>query len=216
MTDWRYERKYRITEVMSQSVVAGLLCHPAGFRRQYSDRQINNIYFDTPELKTFQENLAGISERSKYRLRWYGPRLDRVDNARWEVKSRRNMLGTKSVTPVNGVYTLEDLMAIKRMVNGTFAPEVDLHPKLINTYQRSYFISADRRFRATVDRSLDFLPLSGQPRHTRFNLTDPAVILEVKYAFSDDDRAVHVLDAIPYRQSKSSKYVTGILMSVQT
>ena len=37
--------------------------------RPFNDRIINTIYYDTDNYITAQDNLAGISKRSKYRVR---------------------------------------------------------------------------------------------------------------------------------------------------
>ena len=39
--------------------------------RPYKDRLINSIYYDDESFTTAQNNLSGISNRRKYRIRWY-------------------------------------------------------------------------------------------------------------------------------------------------
>ena len=39
--------------------------------RPYKDRLINSIYYDDENFTTAQNNLSGISNRRKYRIRWY-------------------------------------------------------------------------------------------------------------------------------------------------
>ena len=39
--------------------------------RTYKDRLINSIYYDDENFTTAQNNLSGISNRRKYRIRWY-------------------------------------------------------------------------------------------------------------------------------------------------
>ena len=68
----RYERKYKIENVALDVIIQALKMHPAGLSKIYPDRQINNIYFDTPGLTTYKENVMGIANRDKYRVRWYG------------------------------------------------------------------------------------------------------------------------------------------------
>ena len=41
----------------------------------YDDRLINSIYYDDENYCTAQDNLAGITNRRKYRIRWYGSEL---------------------------------------------------------------------------------------------------------------------------------------------
>ena len=68
----RYEIKYAIENVNHYAIKAYLMAHPASFTTAYPDRQVNNIYMDTPEFKCFHENVEGHPFRKKMRLRWYG------------------------------------------------------------------------------------------------------------------------------------------------
>ena len=43
-----------------------------GFFKEYEDRNINNIYFDSHSYKAFNDNLTGLPSRLKVRYRWYG------------------------------------------------------------------------------------------------------------------------------------------------
>lgn len=215
MIKWRFERKYRVDAVSPRAMEAELMLHPAGFKRQHPDRQINNIYFDTPELVTFQENLAGISERKKYRLRWYGQDVQSISRPRLEVKHKHNALGHKTFADIDEQIDLRDLRGTMTKLQERFKMVGIFVPALINSYLRSYFISSDGRFRMTIDRALQYFPVYGRPEFIRYNLADPTTILELKYDQEHDDDAGSIVDFIPYRQTKSSKYVTGMLMLQQ-
>ena len=58
----------------------------------YKDRLINSIYFDDENFATAQDNLSGISDRRKYRIRWYG---NNFKDFSYEVKIKKNNLGRK-------------------------------------------------------------------------------------------------------------------------
>ena len=60
--------------------------------RPYKDRIVNSIYYDDEEFETAQDNLSGISDRRKYRLRWYG---NEFKNYIYEIKVKKNNLGKK-------------------------------------------------------------------------------------------------------------------------
>jgi len=55
--------------------------------RPFNDRTINTIYYDTDNYITAQDNLAGISKRSKYRVRWYD---NENKNFNYEIKIKKN------------------------------------------------------------------------------------------------------------------------------
>ena len=208
----RYERKYKVERMDFRPMIHELILHPAGFVRHHPDRIINNVYFDTPELMTLKDNLAGVSERRKYRLRWYGKKPDRFKKGRWETKYKFNTLGTKLINSFEGKGSLEDFSRLEEMVNDVYRFEHHLVPTLVNRYVRSYYISADGNYRMTIDREMDFFPICGARRFTRYTHFDPAIVLEFKYEIEMDEKADEILSFIPYQQTKSSKYVTGMLM----
>ena len=214
MPDLRYERKFRLIDQDFKAVFHHVRIHPAAFRIQFPDRIINNIYFDTPELVAFQENLAGISDRQKQRLRWYGDNILQVQNGKWETKYKHNMLGGKRIVDFSEAVSLSDFAEIERIANSKYHRGRVIYPSLVNRYVRSYFISADGHFRLTIDRRIEYCPVNGALRFSRFAFTDPAVIIEVKYEREFDDSVDEILQFIPYNQTKNSKYVTGMTMSI--
>ncbi len=204
----RYERKYRIEGLPLPWIKQVIIGHPMSFRSHYPDRQVNNIYFDSPDLSAFKENVAGVPERRKHRLRWYGEVATQLPKPVFEIKIKDRELGRKESqvlrsTPWENLpESLANLPAFK---------EMPLLPVMINAYQRSYFLSSDQRFRITLDWGLRFSPYNASsPPDALFSLPDEAIIMEVKYALEDDDRAQEVFQHLPFRQTKNSKYVTGI------
>ncbi|HSI90468.1 MAG TPA: VTC domain-containing protein, partial [Adhaeribacter sp.] len=91
----RYERKYRAEDVRLEEVLQVLRLHRASFRKAFPDRFINSIYLDTYELDYYNDNIAGMSDRIKQRIRWYGPDLDHITNPKLEIKIKNNLLGHK-------------------------------------------------------------------------------------------------------------------------
>ena len=41
------------------------------FKKIYSNRSVNSIYFDTYNLDCLWDNINGFSNRDKFRVRWY-------------------------------------------------------------------------------------------------------------------------------------------------
>ena len=68
----RFERKF-VFKLINQFEIQNLLFKSNFFfKPHYPARKVNSIYFDTKNLKNINENLDGINERKKYRVRWYG------------------------------------------------------------------------------------------------------------------------------------------------
>lgn len=203
----RYERKFPSRFLAQSDLERLILQHPAGFRKTYPDRQVNNVYFDTPGWQTFQENLAGISERTKYRLRWYGRQTDPIEHSRFELKKKENLLGTKIIQAVPEKINWQEISHLPN-----YLPRLRfnaLQPTLINTYQRAYYESSDGCFRLTIDQQLQCaafhnhtLPLRHFPEHLR--------VVELKYAQEDDDRLDEFTQYWPLRLYRFSKYVMGM------
>lgn len=213
MTELRYERKYLLDLLDYRQIRSELLLHPAGLKTQHKDRIVKNIYFDTRELTALHTNLHGVQERSKHRLRWYGDEDMPRGRARWETKMKINTLGAKSVTDLNIPLniTISELAAL---VNSTVERTSQLVPVLLNSYRRSYFITADGKFRFTIDRELEYTPILAEKKTTEVPFHSRHTVVELKYDQQWDDEASDIIRYLSIRQTKSSKYVTGLLTNM--
>jgi hypothetical protein len=210
----RFERKYRIEGMGLAALKQIIRMHPASFRTLYPDRQINNIYFDTPELFTWHQNVWGHGTRKKYRVRWYGPDPHIAEHPRFEIKSKMNELGSKEVEKI-APFTLDDLRDLNRWVNARPGLAIRLQPVLLNAYYRSYFATPDRKFRLTVDFALRYHSLLAHPVFHGYAIQDSHVlIMEIKYDEKYDIEADRVTQHFAFRQSKHSKYVNGVYFTV--
>jgi len=202
----RYERKYRIEVANVESVRHEVLINPLGFSKSYADRQVNSIYYDDINFSSYNDNLLGIGDRVKYRVRWYGDNLKEIKEPIIEKKIKHNMLGRKEYFPIDD-FTLGDK-----------APEINskipllvnhLFPYVIVRYVRSYYESMDRKIRATIDHKLQYLNLNNG-KLTPHSKSDDSVILEIKYNQGDEDLANLCMQSLPYRMTKNSKYVSAM------
>jgi hypothetical protein len=71
----RYERKYLVPDLSVKQIELLLKQHPAIFRQVYHPRFINNLYFDNYQWQNYLDNINGVSERFKIRLRWYSQKV---------------------------------------------------------------------------------------------------------------------------------------------
>lgn len=206
----RYERKYRIEGLSLSVILQSIKMHPAGLSKIYPDRQINNIYFDTPSLTTYKENVMGIANRDKFRVRWYGFDPLVIQKPKLEIKHRRNNVGTKTIHKVTP-FTFDDLKPLTKEVNelsGTFAR---LQPALQNSYNRAYYGTRDEKFRITIDWNLSYASMMRSNNFRKHQQFEPNVhILEVKYEQEVEDESDRISQYFYFRSTKNSKYVTGI------
>ncbi len=210
----RYERKYRIEDQSLAFVEQMIRHHPWGFRTLFPDRQVNNIYFDTPGMTCYKENVAGVAERKKYRVRWYGG-LTATEGTKnqLEIKIKNNALGDKERYAFPA-FSLSDWNKLGTVVAGSLRRPVSLIPTLLNSYQRSYYGLATEKFRITIDRKLGYCPLIQENQQPEIRHMDEAIIVEIKYDETLEAEANQVLQYIPFRATKNSKYVTGIETSM--
>jgi hypothetical protein len=215
----RYEFKAAADSFWLPEARMWLRLHPACFFRVYPERQVNSIYFDTLDLDSFAENLAGISERRKARLRWYGRSHQRAAGI-FEVKSKRNRLGWKQSQRIEQPLDIEgscwhDLLGVLRR---ELSPQLRLFlaedqvPAVLLSYQREYFQSFDGRIRVTLDRGLRAYD---QRQTERPNLRFPApmadeFVIEFKATSLYGDAVSAVIDSVPFRVTACSKYAEGI------
>jgi hypothetical protein len=196
-----------------------LRLHPACFFRVHPARQVNSIYFDTLDLDSFAENLAGISERRKARLRWYG-RSHRNAAGVFEVKFKRNRLGWKQSQRIEQPLDIDgscwrDLLGILRQ---ELSPQLRLFlaedrvPSVLLSYQREYYQSFDGSTRVTLDSGL---AAYDQRQTERPNLRFPApmadeIVIEFKATSLNGAAVSAVIDSSPFRVTACSKYAAGI------
>ena len=203
----RYELKYIVPHVDARQVIARIMMHPASFREAYPDRKVNNIYFDTPDFHCFHQNIEGAPMRNKMRLRWYGNPDFPNEKSVLEIKHKDKELGWKTLRLLDAglVKSSNDLI---RLVKSIGVYKSEYLPILRNSYLRSYFISNDGLFRITVDRKQRFgLPFSG---NVHLEINDYPVVVEIKFDENHMERSREITDYIPFRQTKNSKYVTGV------
>jgi len=212
----RYERKYKIEQSTMEWVREAIRQHPASFTVLYPERQVNNLYFDTEGFTCYKENVMGIAERKKFRVRWYGVDYWEVQKPILEIKNKDNALGWKESFALDE-FEWSNLDKLTQEVNRLTKQFQTLKPTLLNSYTRQYFGNPNGKFRITIDAQLASLPfLHAQSNHLISYAplqvdTNYDIIVELKYEAADDDLAQFIMQYLPFRQTKSSKYVDGIM-----
>ena len=193
--------------------------HGMGFSDAYPERIVNNVYFDTYELMAYDENLAGISQRTKVRYRWYGD-SDMPDRGRLEIKRKRNQYGWKLNFDVAEPPCKEgdSLDSVKRSILAQTGPEASVwlqqfhFPVMINRYRREYFLSACGRIRITLDFDQEVWDqrYSPTPSHKRPANLPETFVFECKFDRYERELASRVLLGLPIRVSRHSKYMNAV------
>lgn len=214
----RYERKFLVTDMHYHQIAQQVKLHPAAFSTIFHPRFINNIYLDSIEMDFFHDNVSGKGSRKKARIRWYGDQFGIVKKPVLEFKVREGMLGDKISFKLKP-FTIDhhfnyDILLDVFSKSGLpyWAEELlnHLKPALLNRYSREYFISFNEKFRLTLDSELGYFAIGTNNNTFSENYSSSNVIVELKYNREFDDIAPSVTNRIPFRLTKSSKYVNGV------
>ena len=101
---YRYEIKFVLNDIQLAEISAWMNAETTMIKR-YSPRIISNLYFDDLDFSSVKDNLSGISNRKKYRLRWYGEVFEDFKPV-FEIKGRNDRAGFKTtfdIKDLNGV-----------------------------------------------------------------------------------------------------------------
>jgi len=219
LVDSRYERKFHITDLSYYEVEALVVNHPAIFSEVFHSRAINNIYFDSCAKESYFEAVSGLTKREKVRIRWYGELTEEIKSPILEIKLKNEFCVCKFSFPLDSFKIDHNLTmgTINRVIEKSKMPDLlkeELKAaefSLLNRYQRKYFLSADKKFRITLDKDLEnfeIRPFGNSFTHSY--LDDRSTILELKYDVSGELNADQITNYFPFRMTKSSKYTAGV------
>lgn len=223
ISEYRYERKFFIENLTKYEVESLVKLHPAIFFEIFNRRFVNNIYFDSFNLRNYFENIEGATDRIKIRIRWYGDLFGDIDRPILEIKIKKGLLGKKLSIPIKPFLLVEEsgistiLKSIKHLSEGLTVDFEALIPTLLNRYSRKYYQSSDKKYRITIDSQQSFYLINKEHnsflnRHDEF----ASVILELKYDQGYEAESHYITSNFPFRMTKSSKYQNGIQKILQS
>ncbi|MEZ4703312.1 MAG: VTC domain-containing protein [Rhodothermales bacterium] len=213
----RYERKLVAEGLARPEIEAILRVNHGLFRPIYAGRHVNNIYLDDPTRSSYRQTVEGVMNRMKIRIRWYGPLFGRVAAPRLEFKIKHGLTGRKELIALPAFdfaaeWPPDWTDAIAARLPEPYRLRLQwVEPALVNRYYRTYYLSADRRFRITVDTDLTFHGASPRGLDPLRRAVDTGrSIVEIKYAVEDAADADRIAGAFPFRISRYSKYANGL------
>lgn len=207
---YRYERKFVIATNRLNGLIGSL--YSQNYLEHYPGRRINNIYYDDYNFSSVSENLDGLSERKKYRVRWYGEK-DSNTNKTLEVKVKNEFmnykinvkLGLIKLNSLNNINNFnDDIIKSLNEKNEYYYQNLLLRKRLtlFNSYKRLYFINHKDDIRLTIDSDLHFFsPV------TNLKLKEKNIIIEAK--FNRDNNFLNKFKHLSL--TRYSKYVKGTL-----
>ena len=209
---FRYETKVPLQYQQYRELKSVLFQMGLYPRIAYPDRLVHSIYLDTPEFVNYHDNVAGISRRSKTRLRWYGIE---AGNLALEEKRKIGKVSDKWTIELDNPdkllprdrYSLQSLLR-RNIVESFVRISPVYQPTLEVSYNRSYMVF-NSGIRMTIDRDIKYRKL--WPNASQMFRRSPVdCVLEFKYSITQKTEFGHLLRSFPYRVFRHSKYVVGI------
>jgi len=211
----RYERKWVFKNINNLQVFNLLIRSKFYFKKHYPLRKVNSIYYDDKNLSCIKQNLDGISEKTKYRVRWYGEDKSLL-NPNFEIKIKKGFEVKKKLFLLKNFnnYSLKNkLEKLTNHINQEVILNKNLLPTMIIKYERIYLISSNNLIRATIDYQIKSRKVLNFKNDFFVDFSD--VILELKYDPDLDWIVRKNFDSFNVRLSKNSKYINCSLNSHQ-
>lgn len=217
--DSRLEIKFITHDLNYPLVVNWIKLNKENFRKKYSDRIVNNIYFDSFDYEAFKDNIYGSSSRMKIRYRWYSQFKDQK-SGKLEFKFKRNIFGWKKRFKITNlkINSSLKLKTLKKTIKDSLSGyerivfDNNCEPKIINQYKREYYENYNKQFRVTIDTSHNIFD---QRFYKKINLNNKTliqkyIIVEFKFDRKNIDLSKTMLKTLPFRISRNSKYINSI------
>ena len=221
MTDNKRIELKAIFSSMDLSLVEKWIYGKSKLLTLFPDRYVNNIYFETHDYSSASDNIYGISNRTKVRLRWYGSKnIGNEFSGFLEFKRKKNNLGWKDQYPVklsnkdfnNFIFLKNKISVCIPLKNQIEFSNYNL-PFILNRYKRKYFSSDDKKIRVTLDTSVKAFDQRWSNFLSRKNeIVLPNVnIIEFKFNKKFKEEAIELIKKLPLRITKHSKYTSSTI-----
>ena len=216
-SDYRYEIKFVLDNSRLSDAMQWLYNETTAIKT-YDNRKVNSIYFDDVGFSSVRDNLAGVSQRNKFRLRWYGDQEYSVPI--FEVKTKNGRLGRKTTYPINSIKdNLKELnvdnvtsKCAKDLLKHNIVFDEHLVPTLQVNYEREYYETHDG-IRITIDQNIQF---SDTQLHSSLNENNsfpyPFQVMEVKFTPNMKEIVSELIRPLHITPKRHSKYLIGLAM----
>ena len=200
VSESRLEIKYNFKEFDKIFIKKNILKNK-NFTKLHDDRIINSIYYDTNNLKCANDNLAGLSNRKKYRARWYNT----DSNFNFEIKIKENKLTKKFILDKDTFISKSTISSDKIK---SFLKKNHLIKICKISYLRSYY--GFKNIRITYDRDIVYNSLINNKNHK--TIISNEKILEIKYNNINQNiyNLNYITKNLPLLSSRNSKYLNSL------
>lgn len=215
--DYRYELKF-VLDNSGLSHAMQWIYNYTHAREKYSKRKVNSLYFDDVDFSSVRDNLAGLSNRRKMRIRWYGQKKN--SSLYFEEKIRNGRLVYKNSYPLISIQntllelTIKDIVSMckKEMREQKVIFDEHLTPTLQVSYDRNYYEDLDG-VRITIDQNIKFYgSLPNQKLNGVLSVPYPYKVMEIKFSPHLKTRIDGLIKPLHITPKRHSKYLIGLAM----
>ena len=207
----RYEKKY-VCDVYRFNNFLSWIYNFTDIKKKYSKRNIKSIYFDNYNFDSAKDNLIGLSNREKIRLRWYNNDLGqsileikkKIDN--FNQKNKQTIeFKKKNIFHYNIFSLMKELNTQTKIIS-----EKNLNPIILISYDREYYENING-IRLTIDSNLTFNRILGSNK-TNFSkrIKYPRYIIELKFGQDSNYQILNFLKNANFINTRNSKYILGL------
>ena len=216
-SDYRYEIKFVLDNSRLSDAMQWLYNETTAIKT-YDNRKVNSIYFDDVGFSSVRDNLAGISQRNKLRLRWYGEQKHTLPI--FEVKTKNGRLGCKTTYPIqsieNSLMKLNIDKITSKCISGLEEQNIVFDEHLVPTlqvnYEREYY-ETHEGIHITIDQNIQF---SDTQLHTTLDENNsfpyPFKVMEIKFKPSMKNTVAKLIKPLHITPKRHSKYLVGLAM----
>ncbi len=206
----RIERKFILENGFKSKIVVQSLQKKYPIKKIFNSREINTIYFDTNKLDYLYDNLSGIKNRVKSRVRFYSNYNDQII---YEEKIKKNEIGSKRkiyITPKNEKTldyenSLKSFKKSKIYLNSKYFLKETLFVK----YNREYFTDIFGNF-ITHDTKIEFFDVKFFKKSVLYKKSI------IEYKINEKNFEKKLFYNFNIRYSRHSKYVVGMALLNKT
>ncbi|MBQ7736813.1 MAG: polyphosphate polymerase domain-containing protein [Oscillospiraceae bacterium] len=212
----RHEIKYSVSVFQAELLKRrlGALLRPDSHAGEDGGYFIRSVYFDDPDFTAYHEKLAGVKERTKYRIRFYNndpsviylEKKTKDGDMTGKDSVRLTWAGAQALLKGDDRLRTQDglLGELGRLRQGVWRPVV------IVDYDRFAFTYPDGNVRVTVDMNVRTCPyrtdIFTPDLLTVPVLDDGEAVLEVKYDAFLPAPVRALLEGVPKQRTAVSKY----------
>ena len=214
--NYRYEIKF-ILDNANLSRIYQWIKERTFVKKTYPNRQVNSLYFDDINYTSVKDNLAGVSDRQKMRLRWYGKEED-TNSPSFEFKLREGRLNWKESFPVKRLekdllkFDLKDILfeCKNELFNKRVILDEYILPTLQTGYEREYYADAEG-IRLTIDHNIIFHnPMLHKILNYGCATEYPLKVMEIKFDPVLKDNVARIVKSLHLTPKRHSKYLVGL------